>query len=276
MRPEMGGRYQRSEHSMQCCESTKVMKKLLYVGLAALVTVYAVKHSSLGSLVKSKVTDVRTWADDQVPFEKKIEMLRIDVATLDKDIDTLNTALAVEVVDVEELKDVLAKKRANVKNEKETLVTRANKLKDTEQNVSVNEKSFSLANAKASLKRDVALHVRKSNELESLTKTLAHRETTRDQYQAQLVALKNQREELRVEVDALEAEYNELTLQEIENKYQRDDSRLSNIKERLAEMRKSLKVRKTKHDLETMDAQGITMSDDSESVDQIISKLDSE
>ena len=96
-------------------------------------------------------------------------MLRTDVATLDEDIDTLNTALAVEVVEVEELKDVLAKKRANVKNEKEALVSRANTLKDTEQNVSVNEKSFSLANAKASLKRDVALHVRKTNELDSLS-----------------------------------------------------------------------------------------------------------
>ena len=71
-------------------------------------------------------------------------------------------------------------------------------------------------------------------------------------------------------------EYNELTLQEIESKYQSDDSRLSNIKQRLAEMRKSLKVRKTKHDLETMDEQSISLGDDSESVDQIISKLDSE
>ena len=252
------------------------MKKLLYVGLAALVTVYAVKHSSLGSLVKNKVSEVRGWADDQVPFDKKIEMLRADVGTLDEDIDALNTALAVEVVEVEELKDVIAKKRANVKNEKEALLARGSKLKDTEQQVSVGDKSFSLASAKASLKRDVALHVRKTNELESLEKTFAHRQTTRDQYQAQLVALKNQREELRVEVDALEAEYNELTLQQIENKYQRDDSRLSNVKERLAEMRKSLKVQKTKLDLEAMDEQGITIGDDSESVDEILTKLDAD
>ena len=58
--------------------------------------------------------------------------------------------------------------------------------------------------------------------------------------------MRNQKRELGAQIDAVEAEYKALQLQQIESKYQTDDTKLARIKESLRTMRTKLDVEKEK------------------------------
>jgi hypothetical protein len=76
--------------------------------------------------------------------------------------------------------------------------------------------------------------------------TLATRIKIRDSLERQLETLKNQEKELVTAIDGLEAELNNLKLQQMESKYQTDDTRLAKIKEDMRKLKTRVDVEREK------------------------------
>jgi hypothetical protein len=126
--------------------------------------------------------------------------------------------------------------------------------------------------AKDRLKSDVTFLVRKKATLATLEKTLTHRERAKDILEKQLDELNRQKLTLKTEIESIEVEYKALALQQIENKYQKDDSRLSGIKQTLEKLRKDLEVKQERIKLDPVGVEAAKPAS-KESVDDILAPL---
>ncbi|HEY1191161.1 MAG TPA: hypothetical protein VGE74_26235, partial [Gemmata sp.] len=94
------------------------------------------------------------------------------------------------------------------------------------------------------------------NRLENNKKSIVAHETllsnrikVRDTLEKQLETMKNQKSELANQVDAMEAELAALKLQQMESKYQTDDTRMARIKEDMQKLRTRVAVEREKLNL---------------------------
>lgn len=223
-----------------------MFKKLILAGVIAAVAVAGLRSTSFFGYAKQELTDAREWVEDQVPVQKKIEQMRKDVANLDRDVETVKDGLAREIVEVRDLTTTVGKLRASVETEHKGLVQRGVELKSATEYVSFGRSMIPVAEAKNMLEQDVRTHVARKQQLDSLEKTLAHRERIKETLEKQLDSMKKQKLELKSEIDAVEAEYKALQLQQMESKYQSDDTRLARVKESLSSLRKKLDIEKEK------------------------------
>lgn len=231
-----------------CC------KKLILAGVIAAVAAVGLKSTKFFGYAKTEAKAWQEWADDQVPVEKKIAALRGEVTALDADIEKVTDLLAREIVDARNLSADTAKLEKQLAAEYATLETRGKELKVTEK--AATEKvstraATDLADAKASLKADVASYTRRTQTLDNMKQALGFHEKNRDVLQKQLDTLVAQQKAMKGEIDAFEVEYKTHQLKQMENKYQHDDTRLSAIKESLRKMRTNLNVKEEKAKLIT-------------------------
>lgn len=250
-----------------------MLKKLLLVAVLAGVATVAIKGTRAGRMVKTEVSSLRDWADDQIPVEEKIKQMRHDVANLDRDVERAKSELAKEIVEVRDLTNKLGAFRAQIQDENKSLVQRGSDLKDATEKVSVGKLIVPVGEAKDRLKRDVALHVKKKEQLASLERTLASRERIRDTLAKQLDSMAKQKYDMTTQIDAVEAEYKTLQLAQIESKYQNDDTRLSKVKEDLAALQKKLDIEKEKLNLAPVGREETAGIGSTQSVDEILAPL---
>lgn len=223
-----------------------MFKKLLVIGLVAAASVAVLKGTRFFGYAKHEVRAWRESIEDRVPVETKIAQMRKDVGALDKDIEKVAHELAREIVEVRDLTHKTGELRAGLETAHKGLLVRAEELKDATERVKVGGRFVSVPEAKERLKKDVDLHLKKKQSLDSQEKTLASRERIKETLKNQLDSMMRQKEELKAAIDNVEAQYKELQLQQVESKYQTDDSRLAKIKESLHEMQKKLDIEKEK------------------------------
>lgn len=252
-----------------------MLKKLVVVAVVAAVAMAALKGTRVVSYARTEAHSVREWADDQIPVEKKISQMRREVGGLDRDVERVKDELAKEIVEVRELTNQVGALRAQVEGEQKALVSRGDQLKDATEKVSIGRSVVSVSEAKDMLKRDVNLHLKRKQQLDSMDKTLAHRERIRDTLEKQLDSMSKQKQELKAEIDAVEAEYKSVQLAQIESKYQNDDSRLSRVKESLTALRKKMDVEREKLKLSPRVYEDPSSTSAGQSVDDILAPLTS-
>ena len=108
-------------------------------------------------------------------------------------------------------------------------------------------------------------------------KQLYCRRPRRETLEKQLDTLKNQKKELAGAIDALEAEVNLLKLQQMESKYQCDNTRLSSIKESIRDMRKRIDIKREQLKLAPIvHEEKPTTATANRSVDEILAGLGNE
>ncbi len=246
------------------------MKKILLVAVIVAGVVFAVKGASVIGTLKREYENAKSAIKGDKSEEDQIKELRKEVDKLDKDIDRAKDNLAKEIVEVRDLSKQSTKLRAEVTGEEKRVLAFGEDLKTTEGQIAYGREMLSIPDAKDRLKSDVSLLVRKKNTLATMEKTLSHRERSKDILEKQLAELANQKQSLKSEIDAIEVEYQNIKLQQMENKYQKDDSRLSNIKQNLDKMRKDLEVKKERIKLDPV---GQPAPASNESVDDIIKPL---
>jgi chromosome segregation ATPase len=248
---------------------------LLLVGVIAAAGVIVLKGTKFFGYAKHEVAEWKDWADDQVPVEKKIAQMRKDVAALDKDLETVKTELATSIVKVRELTADTNDLQAAVKSEQDAVLARGEAIKDATEKVELRKGTFiSVPDAKERLTRDVAILKTKKVQLDAMQKSLAEHQRIKATLEGQFESLRTQKRELATQIDAVEAEYKALQLQQIESKYQTDDSRLARIKENLRKMRTKLDVEKEKLKLtpKVHEAPASTAGPE-QSVDEILAPL---
>jgi chromosome segregation ATPase len=253
------------------------MKKLILVAVIGIVAVSAARGSKWFSHIRSELAGAKEWAESKIPPEKEISRLRNEVKLLDKDIMTVVNQLAHERVECNGLKERVAELRTRQTADKAQLEAAAAAIKAAEQKaeaqVSIGNRQVRLSTAKHDLEDGVKRFTSNQKSLETMELTLDSRERIRDGLEKQLETLKNKKSELSSGIDALEAELTMLKLQQMESKYQTDDTRLAKIKESMRELRKKLDVEREKLKLmpAVLDAQPSTAA--TKSVDDIMAPL---
>jgi chromosome segregation ATPase len=227
-------------------EFSPMCKKLLLVAVVGAIAFSFLKGTKFFSYAKSEVASVGEWVDSQIPTEKKIQQLRKEVKQLDKDIDKAQTALVAEIVDVERLAKDVAAMKGDVATEEKKVLAIGEKLKDATEKVSYGRFTVSPDEAKNLLATDVKRVTARKNTLGSMEQTLNSRERIKDALQRQVEGLRRSKVELVVAIDKLEAEYKVLQYQQIESKYQVDDSRLAGVKQSLRDLQRDVDIQRTK------------------------------
>lgn len=246
------------------------MKKYLLVALVIAGVVFAVKGATVIHTLKREYENAKNAMKGEQTEEEQIKELRKEVEKLDKDIDKAKDNLAKEIVEVRDLQKQSTKLRAEVTSEEKRVLAFGKDLETTEGQIAYGREMLSIPDAKDRLKSDVGILVRKKATLGTMEKTLTHRERSKELLDKQLAELTSQKLGLKNEIDAIEVEYQNIKLQQMENKYQKDDSRLSGIKQSIEKMRKDLEVKKERIKLDPV---GQPTTGSSESVEDILKPL---
>ena len=253
-----------------------MFKKLLIVGLIAGGAVVVLKGTKVFSYAKQEVASWKESWEDNIPVEKKIALLRKEVAGLDKDISKVKDELAKEIVVTQRLTKDAAEKHAAVTADRKRIDAFAALVKDATTSVKLGNASFSIPEATARLKQDVDTHLLRKRTLASVEQQLTHHEKIKETLARTLDELSRQKDAMAYEIDEVEAEYKTLQLTQIESKYQHDESRLAKIKQDLAKLRDSVKVAEVRASLDAP-AKGtttpVTTNVAPESVDDILAPL---
>jgi chromosome segregation ATPase len=223
-----------------------MLKKLLIVGAVSFLAVAALQGTRLGSFLMSEARSLRERAEAAIPPEREIARLRHEVRKLDKDILEVVNQLAKENVQTSQLESRVKELRASQGRAKELLEARAEAIKKAQEFVVFDNRKLTVAEAKAMLEEGVRRYTLQQKTLESMEQALATRLRIRDTLAKQLEVMKGQKAELTATIDALEAELQVLKLQQMESKYQTDDTRLARIKEGIRELQAQIQVEREK------------------------------
>src|SRR5439155_12821260 len=106
----------------------------------------------------------------------------------------------------------------------------------TEKVVAYGRLALPVDEAKQYLADDVKRLVNRKETLATMQETLIARERIKESLLKSVESIKRQKRELAVAVDRLESEYKRLQLQQIESKYQFDDTQLASVKQSLKDL----------------------------------------
>ena len=257
-----------------------MFKKLILMAVVGGVAVAALKGTRVGSFVRNEVRSIREAAEEQVPPEREIARLRAEVRNLDQDHVKVVKQLArlqSEQAETKERVAVLERRKGEVSEvmrAREAAVRDAEaKARAGEVNVSVTlgDQTVSLAAGRARLKDSVQTYVDVD---QNLTRTRAKVESQGriiEQLEKQRAAFGRLKADLDAAIDSLDEEVHALALQQMESRYQTDDSRAAQIKESIARTKRRLDVQRRELALlQNMDGRPAGTS---ETVDEIMAPV---
>jgi len=248
-----------------------MLKKLVILAGVGFVAVFALKETRMASYIRSGVSAIREEAENFIPPEQEIARLRNEIKELEKDRNKVINQLATERVQIKNLKEKADELRAQQVKDKDMLQTRAEAIKKATEYVNFGDRKLTVAEAKGELETGVKRFTANQKSLESMDVTISHREKIKENLEKQFDTLKNQQTDLVAAVDALEAELSNLKLQQMESKYQTDDSRLAKIKEDIRTLRTKMDIEHEK--LKLMPAALEGSSNSGKSIDDIMAPL---
>lgn len=251
-----------------------MLKKMVLLAVIGFVGVTVLAGTKIGSYIRSEFHEARKRAEDNIPPEKEIARLRNEIKLLDKDILKIVELLAKERVEVQQLEAQVQDLAQRQEKDKALLTTRAEAIKNATEFVTFGNRKVRIHEAKAELQEGVNRYTTAQKALHAMEQTLAQRIKNRDLLEKQLETLKDQKEALKVAVDGMEAELNALKLQQMESKYQTDDTRLAKIKEDLKKLQTRVDVEREKLKLMPKALEAAPASDvSSKSVEEIIAPI---
>jgi chromosome segregation ATPase len=221
-----------------------MIKKLVVYTIIGVVAWNAVKNTKFGSRVRTEIAGMKKAYEDATPPEKDIARIKADIKLLDVEIQKLIKPLAAENVHVQQLREQIGETQAKQSQAKELLQARAAAIKNATEQVTFGDKTLPVGVAKAELADGVKRYTATQKSLDALEATLAARERIRDTLEKQLEALKAQKVELAVAVEALDAEVALLKLQQTESRHQTDGTHLARVKESIRELKTKVAVQR--------------------------------
>ncbi|HXD85016.1 MAG TPA: hypothetical protein VN641_00875 [Urbifossiella sp.] len=258
-----------------------MIKKLLVVAVVGGLAVVAIRGTKWASYMKAEVQSWREAAEDSVPPETEIARLRGEVKMLDEDTIKIVKQLARLQSDQGDLgnrEKALENKKSQVS---EVLHSRETAVRDAEQRaksgesnvrVSFGEQNFSLSVGKARLKETVRDYTDIEKELSHIRLKQETQQRIVDKLEKQRLEMNRLKTDLDSAIDALEAQVQALKLQQMESKYQTDDTRVAQIKESIAKVTKRLDIQRRELAM-LQDTPAPSVAAPSESVDEIMAPV---
>ena len=244
----------------------KLKKLLLVGGIVALG--FAFVGSKYFSYAKN---ELRALAEKTATPEREIERLRDEVKKLDKVENDIKNELAKEIVLSEKLDRQTKELAKKVEAERQETLAFAENIKQAKGQVSYGKISMSIDDAKRKLKADSVAVQKRADTLKNMEGSLVNREEAKTLLTRQLNEVMSLKQELTNELDAIEVEYKALKLQAMKNKYHRDDSDLSNIRDGIEKLKDKIAEKRVRVGLDT--GKGKIDGPVSESIDDIIAPL---
>lgn len=250
-----------------------MFKKILIVGAVGLLAAAVLTQTKVGHFLSHKWNQAEKHFESKIPPEEEIERIKGEVASLNKDIDKAKGELASENVEVRHLNSFVNDLRVRTEKSREAVEARGKSLKDAGDSklVKWDGRSIDFNRAKESLAKEVANHKSLEKEYKANETMLAVREQTRTMAEQHLQALISQKAEMETAVVELEALIKQVKVEQVQSKYQDDGTRMAQVKEDLAKLRKRIEVQREKLNLSRkFDVNSV----DNRSVDEILAELD--
>jgi len=250
-----------------------MFKKVAIVGAAGLLAAAVLTQTKVGSYLSHRLDRADKYLESKIPPEEEVRRIKSEVANLDKDIDKARGSVAEERWAAKDMKGKVEEKKTQVENSRQAAEARGKMLKEvsTGSRVKWDGREINFDRAKDLLQSQVTAHKNLEKELKALETMQAVRERTRDLAEQHLQALVTQKSELEAAVTALEADIKMAKIEQVESKYQNDGTRMADIKESLANLKKRIEVQREKLNLaKQYEKTGV----ENKSVDEIMAELD--
>jgi peptidoglycan hydrolase CwlO-like protein len=211
------------------------------VGLIAVLT-----FTKLGSYTRTAWKQARESASQQVPIEFEIERLKNEVAQLIPDLRKNLGVVANEMATVEAMEKDITRTRENLEKQKTVLLKMAHDLETPEETYIYLGKTYSREQVAKKMALDWRSYKIAESELKTKDQVLAAKKRELEAAKEQLNSIKEQEQQLKLQIAELEAEVKTVRLAQTKSKFSIDDSRLSDVKRSIEELRFRLdKERKT-------------------------------
>jgi chromosome segregation ATPase len=230
------------------------MKKLVVLGLVALVALWAARKTHLASYVRTLWGQVRQEAKAQVPVRFEFERIRQEIDQLDDDIRAMAGPLAEHMASVAELRRDLGHSKDALARQKAGLLTMTECLKQPGERVAYRGEQVSADGLRRQLQRDFALYKQLQAHAATQQKLLATKERALEAAREQLDKLIAKKDEFKVQLAQLEAEQQLIEAAGTGTGLRVDDSRAGEIAAALAAVRHEQEVARNKLSLLTGEA----------------------
>lgn len=227
---------------------------VLSMGVAGLMA--ALTFTKLGSYAHLGWQKARTSVSHSVPIEVEIERLKQEAKGLMPDLNKNIALVANEMAAVEKMDREITVKKTNLADQKARLVQHANMVESGETQFIVNSKVYTKDQIVERMARDYESYKRADSELKFNERELAIKKKALDSAKEQLRAMKDKEQELKLAIAELEAELKAVRVAQTRSQFQIDDSRLSDIKQSLEELRTRVNAERYKVELEGQFANG--------------------
>jgi peptidoglycan hydrolase CwlO-like protein len=227
-----------------------MIRKATFVALGVFAVVALLSYTKLGSYAGTAWGKIRNNASNQVPIEFEIDRLKNEVAKLIPDMKKNRSLVAEEMVAIDNLKEEIATTRTKLDEQKVVLHKLNTDVNSGETIFIYNGVSYKRERILEKMARDLDSCKRAEAELASKQQLLEAKERALDAARQQLATIREQKQDLEVQIAQLEAEVKTVRLAQSKCKFQVDDSRLSEIKKSLGELRNRLKSEKYAAEME--------------------------
>jgi hypothetical protein len=221
---------------------TVMRKKLGLAVLILLAGLFVAKKTNFCSYVSTAWNKFKKGAKNQVPLEFEIERVRTQIAKLDEDVRDQLGPIAEDMASIKELEGKIEHGRNNLAKRKASLLALSRDLKKGSQLISYGDEEYTAQEARVQLAEDFAAYKRDQKDLKYQEKILASKRKAIRSVRQQLAAIRQLKRDMEVKVAQMEAELKAVRLAQTQDKYQLDDTRLSDIKQSLAEIKHRLTV----------------------------------
>jgi chromosome segregation ATPase len=219
-----------------------MIKKLVITVLVVGLVGGVVMSSNLGSYVSTSYDRVANRVQDSVPVEFQIDRARTMIRDLEPEIRRSMHVIATEEVEVQELNKRIKGAEEKADKNKSDIMRLQSALNTGKNRFHFAGRSYSADQVKHDLTVRFTRYKTSDATLESLRKMRDARERHLNAARQQLSAMMTSQDQLKVEVENLEAKLKLVQVAEASSELQFDDSQLANVKKLMTEISTRLDV----------------------------------
>ena len=234
-----------------------MFRKIGILAAAGVAGLMLVSWAGLGSYCSTAWHNITHKLKGQVPLEFEIQRVRQQVADLVPDMHNQCRTVAEEMVAVKNLRARISEDQVALGKAKDNILVMTKALESGNETVSYRGDEYSADTVKAKLDHDFQAYKVAEQELKFRQKMLHVREKSLDDAKTRLTEIKKQKGQLELQVAQLEAQLKELRLAQTQSKFHYDDSKLSECKASIQDLKNRLDT-----EMQTLDLQD-KLSDDS-------------
>ena len=223
-------------------------RKIVTVLIIGVFGSYALADTKIGSYVWSQLAFWKKEAEDSVGTKTTLRNIHYEIGQLDKDIDAVKGELAEANVNVRLLKKEVEELRRDVEVGEKSVRAHGEVVKAASDadKIQWGVRNVNYVEAKDLLYGEVKRHNDLKARLKAKENALVMQAQTRDRIEQHYTAMVEQKEELATALMELESEVRLAQVEQVNSKYQNDDTRMTRIKKSMADLRKRTMVQREK------------------------------